>query len=79
VKGQVLTIQLLVFKALKMSWASRPLKSTGTGLHSKAAFSFYAPHLWNRLLQVRADKTVSLFKSGLKALIPTPFKEIGYG
>lgn len=38
--------------------ASRPLRSSGTGLlcvprtrtkHSEAAFSYNAPHLWNKL------------------------------
>ena len=59
--------------------ASRPLRSSGTGLlcvprtrtkQSEAAFSYYAPHLWNKLPEhLRSSQTVSSFKSGLKTLL----------
>ncbi|XP_076578637.1 LOW QUALITY PROTEIN: uncharacterized protein LOC143315073 [Chaetodon auriga] len=58
---------------------SRPLRSSGTGLlcvprmrtkQSEAAFSYYAPHLWNTLpAHLRSAPTVSSFKSGLKTLL----------
>lgn len=61
--------------------ASRPLRSSGTGLlcvprtrtkQGEAAFSYYAPHLWNKLpVDLRSAQTVSSFKSGLKTLLFT--------
>ena len=61
--------------------ASRPLRSSGTGLlciprtrtkQSEAAFSYYAPYMWNKLpVDLRSAQTVSSFKSGLKTLLFT--------
>ena len=61
--------------------ASRPLRSSRTGLlcvprtrtkQGEAAFSYYAPHLWNKLpVDLRSAQTVSSFKSGLKTLLFT--------
>ncbi|XP_057686102.1 uncharacterized protein avpr2aa isoform X3 [Corythoichthys intestinalis] len=58
---------------------SRPLRSSGTGLlhvprtrtkQDEAAFSYYAPHLWNKLPErLKYAQTVSSFKSGLKTLL----------
>ena len=58
--------------------ASRTLRSSGTGLlcvpktrtkQGEAAFSYCAPHLWNKLpADLRSAQTVSSFKSGLKTL-----------
>lgn len=58
---------------------SRPLRSSGTGLlyvprtrtkQGEAAFSYYAPHLWNKLPEgLKYAQTVSSFKSGLKTLL----------
>ena len=55
---------------------SRPLRSSGSGFlsvprvrtrHGEAAFSFYAPHVWNKLPEsLRSAETLSLFKSRLK-------------
>ncbi|CAJ1082756.1 hypothetical protein KUCAC02_009465 [Xyrichtys novacula] len=55
---------------------SRPLRSSGAGLLSvprvrtkrgEAAFSFYAPHVWNKLPEnCRSAETLSSFKSQLK-------------
>ena len=59
--------------------APRPLRSSRAGLLSvpriktkqgEAAFSFYAPRLWNKLPEyLRSAETVSSFKSGLKTLL----------
>ena len=61
--------------------ASRPLRSSGSGLlcvprtrtkQGEAAFSYSAPHLWNKLpVDLRSAQTVSSFKSGLKTLLFT--------
>ncbi|MDG2565911.1 hypothetical protein P7M21_26160, partial [Vibrio parahaemolyticus] len=61
--------------------ASRPLRSSGTGLlcvprtrtkQGEAAFSYYAPHLWNKLpVDLMSAQTVSSFKSRLKTLLFT--------
>uniref|UniRef100_A0A3B3DKG4 Reverse transcriptase domain-containing protein n=1 Tax=Oryzias melastigma TaxID=30732 RepID=A0A3B3DKG4_ORYME len=55
---------------------ARPLRSSGSGLlsvprvrtkHGEAAFSFYAPQIWNRLPEnIRSAETLSVFKSRLK-------------
>uniref|UniRef100_A0A3P9BKS9 Reverse transcriptase domain-containing protein n=3 Tax=Maylandia zebra TaxID=106582 RepID=A0A3P9BKS9_9CICH len=55
---------------------SRSLRSSGSGLlsvprvrtrHGEAAFSFYAPYIWNKLPEsLRSAETLSLFKSRLK-------------
>ena len=55
---------------------SRPLRSSGSGLlcvprirtkHGEAAFSFYAPQIWNKLPEnCRNAETLSSFKSRLK-------------
>uniref|UniRef100_A0A3B3B5V6 Reverse transcriptase domain-containing protein n=1 Tax=Oryzias melastigma TaxID=30732 RepID=A0A3B3B5V6_ORYME len=55
---------------------ARPLRSSGSGLlsvprvrtkHGEAAFSFYAPQIWNRLPEnLRSAETLSVFKSRLK-------------
>ena len=60
---------------------SRPLRSSGTGLLSvpgvrtkrgEAAFSFYAPHIWNKLPEnCRSAETLSSFKSELKTFLFT--------
>lgn len=57
----------------------RPLRSSGTGLlcvprvrtkHGEAAFSFYAPHIWNKLPEnCRSAATLSSFKSRLKTFL----------
>ncbi len=57
---------------------SRPLRSSGTGLlcvpttrtiHGKAAFSFYAPNIWNKHpLNCRSAETLA-FKSRLKTFL----------
>ena len=54
----------------------RPLKSSGSSFlsvprvrtrHGEAAFSFYAPHVWNKLPEsLRSAETLSVFKSRLK-------------
>lgn len=59
--------------------ASRPLRSSGTGLlcaprtrtkQGEAAFGCYAPHLWNKLPEdLRCAQTASSFKPGLKTLV----------
>ena len=59
--------------------ASRPLRSSGTGLlcvpkirtkQSEAAFSYCAPHLWNTLpAHLRSAPTVHSFKTGLKTML----------
>ncbi|MDG2594948.1 hypothetical protein P7M37_24555, partial [Vibrio parahaemolyticus] len=61
--------------------ASRPLRSSGTGLLSvpriktkrgEAASSFYAPCLWNKLPEyLRSAETVNSFISGFKTLLFT--------
>lgn len=58
---------------------SRPLRSSGTGLltvprvrtkHGEAAFSFYAPTIWNKLPEnCRSATTLSSFKSKLKTFL----------
>ena len=58
---------------------SRPLRSSGTGLlsvprvktkHGEAAFSFYAPHIWNKIPEnCRSADTLSAFKSRLKTFL----------
>ncbi|XP_068997425.1 uncharacterized protein [Embiotoca jacksoni] len=58
---------------------SRPLRSSGTGLlsvtrvrtkHEEAAFSFSAPHIWNKLPETcRSAETLSCFKSTLKTFL----------
>ena len=58
---------------------SRPLRSSGTGLlsvprvktkHGEAAFSFYAPHIWNKIPEnCRSADTLSSFKSRLKTFL----------
>ncbi|XP_068573506.1 uncharacterized protein, partial [Cebidichthys violaceus] len=55
---------------------SRPLRSSGTGLlsvprvrtkHGEAAFSFFAPHIWNKVPEsCRSAESLSSFKSRLK-------------
>ena len=57
----------------------RPLRSSGTGLlvvprvrtkQGEAAFSFYAPHIWNKLPEnCRSAATLSSFKSKLKTYL----------
>ena len=57
----------------------RPLRSSGTGLlvvprvrtkQGEAAFSFYAPHIWNKLPETcRSAATLSSFKSKLKTYL----------
>ena len=65
---------------------SRPLRSSGTGLlfvprvktkHGQSAFSFYAPHIWNKLPETcRSAATLSSFKTSLKTLLfATAFQE----
>lgn len=40
--------------------------------HGETAFSFYVPHLWNKLPEhLRSAKTADSFKPGLKALLLT--------
>ncbi|XP_059207040.1 uncharacterized protein LOC131986205 [Centropristis striata] len=61
--------------------ASRPIRSSGTGLlrvprtrtkRGEAAFSYYAPHLGNKLpVDLRSAEKYSSFKSGLKTLLFT--------
>ena len=56
-----------------------PLRSSGSGYlsvprfrtrHGEAAFSFYAPHVWNKLPEsLRWAETLSVFKSRLKTSI----------
>ncbi|XP_068571421.1 uncharacterized protein [Cebidichthys violaceus] len=58
---------------------SRPLRSSGTGLlsvprvrtkHGEAAFSFSAPHIWNKVPEsCRSAETLSSFKSRLKTFL----------
>ena len=58
---------------------SRPLRSSGTALlfvprvrtkQGEAAFSFYAPHIWNKLPEnCRSAETPSSFKSQLKTYV----------
>jgi len=58
---------------------SRSLRSSGTGLlsvlrvrtkHGKAAFSYYAPTLWNKVPEsCTSAETLSIFKSRLKTYI----------
>ncbi len=58
---------------------SRPLRSSGTGLlcvpgprtkHGEAAFSFYAPNIWNKLPEnCRSAETLNAFKSRLKTFL----------
>ena len=58
---------------------SRPLRSSGTGLltvprvrtkHGEAAFSYYAPYIWNKLPETcRSAATLSSFKSRLKTFL----------
>ena len=58
---------------------SRSLRSTGTGLlrvprvrtkQGEAAFSFYAPNIWNKLPEnLRSAATLSSFKSSLKTFL----------
>ncbi len=60
---------------------SRPLRSSGAGLLSvprvktkqgEAAFSYYAPYIWNKLPDnCRSAETVSSFKSRLKTFLFT--------
>ncbi|XP_032872790.1 uncharacterized protein LOC116970201, partial [Amblyraja radiata] len=57
----------------------RPLRSSGTGLlcvprvrtkHGEAAFSFYAPHIWNKLPEnCRSAATLGSFISRLKTFL----------
>ena len=63
---------------LKRYTPSRTLRSSGTNLlerqkakgkriHGKAAFSYYAPKLWNELpRELRMSESVESFKRGLK-------------
>uniref|UniRef100_A0AAQ5X7A8 Reverse transcriptase domain-containing protein n=1 Tax=Amphiprion ocellaris TaxID=80972 RepID=A0AAQ5X7A8_AMPOC len=58
---------------------TRPLRSSGSGLllvprvktkHGEAAFSFYAPYIWNKLPEnCRSAETLSTFKSSLKTYL----------
>lgn len=58
---------------------SRSLRSSGAGLltvprvrtkHGEAAFSFYAPHIWNKLPEsCRSAETLTTFKSRLKTFM----------
>ena len=65
---------------------SRPLRSSGTGLltvprvktkHREAAFSFYAPHIWNKPPEnLKSARTLNSFKSGLFCL---PLRKLNLG
>ena len=57
---------------------SKLLRLSGTGLlsvprvktkHGEAAFSFYAPHIWNKLPENCRSATLSSFKSQLKTFL----------
>ena len=60
---------------------SRPLRSSGAGLlcvpkvrtkHGESAFSFYAPHIWNKLPEnIRSAECLTSFKSRLKTYLFT--------